>query len=719
MASRLCPFCMRMTEDDTCHHCGNVTNYSGQPLHLPAGYVVSGRHPYVLGAALGQGGFGITYIALDMVTRERVAIKEYFPTYCSGRTGNHTVTAYQSQDDIYLKGRERFLDEAKTLKSLSDLKSIVNVLDFFQANNTAYLVMEYLDGSSLKEHAAKNGKFPAQKFLEQIKPLMEDIQKMHDRGVIHRDIAPDNIILLPDGQMKLIDFGAARSYLGDKSMTVVVKKGFAPAEQYFSTGSTASSDVYSLAATIYYCITGTVPMDSAQRQMSSLPLEIPTALGAEITSAQEHALLRALETQQKCRTQSIQELIDRLYGPAESDSTEPEEKSLPEVQHPIAEKPEPIPSVPEKENRPADRLPAGGRNTGKKTIPWKLIIPGIAAVLILVCVILFTPISNNGKYLRAQKYLSQNQFPEASQMFAELGDYKDSRDLWEQAVYADAEQLLSEKKFEDVLERVARIPNYEKASDLKSECLYQRGSLSLDKKEYAAAYADFSQIPGNYKQVSATLHQIKLDWGRRIIDRSDLSDAQKYEKSVDLTEAESKELYNYINNKNFYASVTGISSSSDFKTRRTMMNALVGDFPLKPDLCKLYEEFSAANASNFIKKNHELIANLWDVPVMQNIISEDWNFCIWLLGKWKAKSGLSVEFYEKEGDTSIWSTISLPWVKKPSGTAYWNIVNKEYIWADKNDKELAKVYRFTFLGPDSMDVYCFKNDRTYTVTRVP
>ena len=312
MASRLCPFCMRMSDGDTCPHCGKNSKYASQPLHLPAGFVVSGRHPYVLGAALGQGGFGITYIALDMVTNTRVAIKEYFPTHCSGRTANHSVTAYQNQADVYRKGKERFLNEARTLQSLTELPGIVDVLDFFEANNSAYLVMEFLDGISLKEYAARNGTIPAQAFLEQMKPLMEDIHRMHERGVIHRDIAPDNIMLLPDGRMKLIDFGAARSFVGDKSMTVVVKKGFAPVEQYLSRGSTASTDVYALAATIYYCITGKVPPDSADRQYDSATLTSPRELGADLTPRQEKAILNALKVQQKERTQTVKEFLENL-----------------------------------------------------------------------------------------------------------------------------------------------------------------------------------------------------------------------------------------------------------------------------------------------------------------------------------------------------------------------------------------------------------------------
>jgi len=374
VSSKLCPFCMRMTESETCPHCGKNVNYAGSTAHLPAGYVVSGKHPYVLGAALGQGGFGITYIALDMVTGERVAIKEYYPTYCSVRSNASTVDPYANQEEVYFKGKERFLDEARTLKSLSDLKSIVNVLDFFEANNTAYLVMEFLDGQSLKEHAAKNGKFPAGQFLDQIRPLMEDIHRMHERGVIHRDIAPDNIVLQPDGQMKLIDFGAARSFVGDKSMTVVVKKGFAPVEQYMSKGSSAATDVYALAATIYYCITGRVPPDSAARQYDNAPLEAPSVHGADLAPQQEKALLKALEIQQKDRTQSVQAFLDNLRVRKPVQQKTVQQKTV--QQKPAKEKPEKRDS--NKQDNKGNR-----KSSSKKWIPVT-VASAVLAVFILV-----------------------------------------------------------------------------------------------------------------------------------------------------------------------------------------------------------------------------------------------------------------------------------------------------------------------------------------------
>ena len=324
----LCPFCLNEIQEQTCPYCGKSASYTGDPMHLQAGHILHGRNPYILGATLGQGGFGITYIAVDLQTKLRVALKEYFPAYCAGRSDKVTVTPYRGQEEAFSKGKERFLDEARMLKSLSDLPGMVNVLDYFEANNSAYLVMEFLEGDSLKVYAQKNGKFPAQPFLKQLRPLMEDIERMHQRGVVHRDIAPDNIILTPDGRMKLIDFGAARSYVGDKSMTVVVKKGFAPIEQYMRRGSSAATDVYALAATIYYCITGTVPIDSAERQYDEEMLKSPVSLGAELSRAQEQALMKALEIQPKKRTQSIAELMKALEAAPKHEKRETVKKKI-------------------------------------------------------------------------------------------------------------------------------------------------------------------------------------------------------------------------------------------------------------------------------------------------------------------------------------------------------------------------------------------------------
>ena len=175
MQEMMCPFCLKTVQTDVCTHCGGDVHYPGYPGHLPVGYTLQGRSIYVLGAYIGQGGFGITYIALDMTTNQRVAIKEYYPSHCCIRSNSTYVHPGAGQEETFTKGKQHFILEAQMLQSLSDLDSVVKVLDYFEANNSAYLVMEYLDGLSLKDHVEKNGKFDAQPFLNQMKPLMADV----------------------------------------------------------------------------------------------------------------------------------------------------------------------------------------------------------------------------------------------------------------------------------------------------------------------------------------------------------------------------------------------------------------------------------------------------------------------------------------------------------------------------------------------------------------
>ena len=435
--SLLCPFCMNPATGEICPHCGRCVNYLGKIGHLPVGFTLQWIDTYILGAAIGQGGFGITYIAVNAATMEKVAIKEYFPTHCCTRTDVTTVYPYSDQEDAFTTGKHRFLEEARMLKSLSDLDSVVNVLDLFEANNSAYLVMEYLEGSSLKDHVEKNGKLPAQAFLNQMKPLMADMEKMHRRGVVHRDIAPDNIIMLPDGRMKLIDFGSARSYVGDKSMTVVVKKGFAPVEQYMRKGSNASTDVYALAATIYYCITGIVPPDSAERQYGEAELLAPTSLGIELSHAQELALEKALEIQPKERTQTVVELAKAL------------------AQLPKPEKPKP---APKKEKTPKPQTVSSPKAEPKKKASW--VIPAAVAAIVLICAAagmllmggekpdVQTPVQMEAvqtlppeteppvilsaeavKYNEAVDFFKNGEYGKAAIAFAKLGDYRDAREI--------------------------------------------------------------------------------------------------------------------------------------------------------------------------------------------------------------------------------------------------------------------------------------------------
>lgn len=315
---RFCPYCMYPIQPGTlCSHCGkDPASYQPSSHHFPPDGILRDR--YIIGRALGEGGFGITYLGMDTNLERRVAIKEYFPTSFVKREVSVTmdVTCYTAANqDLYEKGRERFLVEARTMAKLDKIPEIVQVLDFFPANNTAYIVMEFLEGSTLKELTAQQGRIPAKDMLDMLEPVLRAMESMHAAGIIHRDISPDNLMVLKSGKVKLMDFGCARDIDGGRTMTTMLKHGFAPREQYSGHGQGPWTDIYALCATVYYCLTGRVPPSSMERDDSDEdPLIPPTRLGAALSPAQESALLKGLAVRAKDRCQSAGSLYAALYG---------------------------------------------------------------------------------------------------------------------------------------------------------------------------------------------------------------------------------------------------------------------------------------------------------------------------------------------------------------------------------------------------------------------
>jgi len=290
-------------------------DWTAPATQLPMGTQLRGSSGtvYQIGAAKGQGGFGITYAAMDLMKGQRVAIKEYFPSRCATRTKGNRVQPLQGQQTVYQGGMRSFLEEAMMLSAVSALPSVVSVRDYFEANGTAYLVMEYVDGIPLHEVLRRrNGPMTANELLPKLPKLLEDLNTMHEARVIHRDISPDNLILMPNGTIKLLDFGSARSVQDGKSMTVMLKTGFSPVEQYQSKGQGAYTDVYALAGTIYYCLTGVVP-PAAVNRLTKDTLQPPNQNGAKLTAAQEKALLWGMTVQPKQRPQTMREFADALF----------------------------------------------------------------------------------------------------------------------------------------------------------------------------------------------------------------------------------------------------------------------------------------------------------------------------------------------------------------------------------------------------------------------
>lgn len=312
---RRCPYCMRPAGGDRCPHCGRAVNVPNAPHLLPVGFTINGGsgQSYQIGAVMGQGGFGITYIGLDCTLNRRVAVKECFPARCAQRADGCRVAPRPGTEALFQGAIKSFLEEARMLAALEDIPSLVKVRSYFEFGGTAYLVMEFLDGKPLHQLVRKNGAIPAEELMPKLPVLLRDLSLMHQAGVIHRDISPDNLMWMPDGSLKLLDFGCARSMEDGKSMEVTLKPGFAPVEQYQTHGQGPYTDIYALSATLYYCLTGTIPPPSVDR-LEEDTLQPPTTLGARLTPEQEEALLWGMTVQPKSRPINMDVFAMRLLA---------------------------------------------------------------------------------------------------------------------------------------------------------------------------------------------------------------------------------------------------------------------------------------------------------------------------------------------------------------------------------------------------------------------
>ena len=296
-------------EDVLCPHCHNSMEQTVPAHHLKPGTRLLDR--YVIGYALGEGGFGITYIGWDETLKMRVAIKEYFPAGFSVR--NHNVSdaielTKRKEGLNFQDERDRFLREAQRLARFSGKPGVVSVYNFFEANNTAYIVMEFLDGVTLMDVLRQKKQISPDSLFRVLDPVMQALELVHGEDLIHRDISPDNIMVLRDNTLKLLDFGAAREVADGHSLSVVLKPGYAPEEQYRTKGQQGPwTDIYALCATMYKCITGITPSVSLDR-IAEDDLKTPSQLGIQIDPAREAALMRGLSVRMKDRFQNVRQL---------------------------------------------------------------------------------------------------------------------------------------------------------------------------------------------------------------------------------------------------------------------------------------------------------------------------------------------------------------------------------------------------------------------------
>lgn len=301
---------------DPCALCGwHEGSPAESPQQLPPRTIVDDR--YLLGRALGQGGFGITYLAWDLNLNRKLAVKEYFPREaCTrGRDGKTVKALTQRDKENYETGLVRFLEEGQALARFQESPGVAAVLAFFRENGTGYIVMVYIDGLTFGEFLARQGgRVDFATAVQALLPVMDTLSEVHRAGLLHRDISPDNIYITRNGQVKLLDFGAARYSLGQqsRSLDVILKPGYAPEEQYRSKGNQGPwTDVYALGATLYRAITGQT-LSPALDRLAQDDLQSPSALGLQINPQSEKVLLKALAVRHENRYQTIASFQNEL-----------------------------------------------------------------------------------------------------------------------------------------------------------------------------------------------------------------------------------------------------------------------------------------------------------------------------------------------------------------------------------------------------------------------
>lgn len=263
---KLCENCFEEVKTSRCPCCGyDPSDGVSSPALLQPGSVLSEK--YIVGGVIGKGGFGVTYLAYEKSEGRRAAIKEYFPRDIAHRAA-YDPTVVADDPEVFEEGAEKLYREAQIVSDFKDNPNIVKIYDVFRANNTVYLAMEFLRGKTIREYLCDCGMIDAASALYIARRVLNALSAMHGVRVLHRDISPDNIILCGNGDIKLIDFGAARQVVEEHSQnfSTIVKYGFAPPEQYRrKTEQGAWSDIYSLGSTMYYALTGDIPADPMAR----------------------------------------------------------------------------------------------------------------------------------------------------------------------------------------------------------------------------------------------------------------------------------------------------------------------------------------------------------------------------------------------------------------------------------------------------------------------
>ena len=308
-----------------------LNNDSEFQEYLNKGVILKGK--YRINGVIGNGGFGITYDGTDLNLDMHVAIKEYFPRSIASRNSTYSknVTCMSDTALLYEQGLKNFLEEARNMAKFAGQENFVYVFDFFSENNTAYIIMEFVPGQNLKQFLEEGKRLSITEVKTIVLPVMNALEMIHSKHLIHRDISPSNIMLISDGKVKLLDFGAVREVSLEtqymSTMSSVYKHGYSPIEQLTRDMRQGTySDIYALSATIYRMLTGIVPPSPFARLSGSDTLLPPSKIGVDIEPLQEETLMEGLAIYGQDRIQTVGELKKGLFGI--SDVPVPERESV-------------------------------------------------------------------------------------------------------------------------------------------------------------------------------------------------------------------------------------------------------------------------------------------------------------------------------------------------------------------------------------------------------
>ena len=375
MEIRRCMKCMHALAagETVCPECGRpYGSVRAESFALKPGTILDGK--YLVGEMLGQGGFGITYIGFDLLLEQKIAIKEYFPmsTGMVSREGRSTVVWSDAvmQKSGVEKGFDSFLKEARKMAKLRSIPSVVGVNSVFIQNETAYIVMDFIEGETLLKKLQREGPVDYGTCVSLMTPIMQALSEVHKHGIIHRDISPDNIMVQNDGRLILLDLGAAKDLdIQGKdgnlqSSQMVAKQGFSPVEQYGRDGKIGPwTDVYAMAATIYYCCTGVLPPSATDRM-----IEDTLTCRPRLTEEEFDVLAFCMNVLPQNRPQNMDALLQIVTHPVKNTQ-------------PAGDVPKTEPVRPEVRNLQPPK-PDPGRPLPK----W--LVPGIAAAVAVIALII-------------------------------------------------------------------------------------------------------------------------------------------------------------------------------------------------------------------------------------------------------------------------------------------------------------------------------------------